>query len=151
LAVTETKRAAVTGNVHGVTIVRGATPNALPPKPGEFTRATAFDFAGTGGRQTWIGRAGYGPGATTPAHHHGHHEVAVYVVSGRAEIRWGEHLDFCAQIGAGDLVYFAPFVPHQERNLATDAALEFVVVRSDNERITVDLDIVPVDAPTVIF
>ncbi len=106
-------------------------------------RATAFAFAGSGGRETWIGTVTLPPQAKTGAHHHGRHEVAVYVVRGRGCIRWGERLEFAADVGAGDFVYFAPYVPHQELNLDADAPLEFVVVRSDNERIAVALDIAP--------
>jgi uncharacterized RmlC-like cupin family protein len=36
-------------------------------------------------------------------------------------------------------------VPHQELNLSNDATLDFVVVRSDNERIAIDLDVVPAE------
>jgi len=114
-------------------------------------RATAFDFAGSGGRQTWIGTVALQPDAKTGAHHHGRHEVAVYVVSGRSEIRWGERLEFAAQVGAGDFVYFAPQVPHQERNLSASEKVSFVVVRSDNEGIKVDLEVVPVEQPEEVF
>ncbi len=49
-------------------------------------------------------------------------------------------------MGAGDFVYFAPYVPHQELNVANET-LDFVVVRSDNERIAVGLDIAPAGNP----
>jgi uncharacterized RmlC-like cupin family protein len=89
--------------------------------------------------------------AKTGAHHHGRHEVAIHVVKGRSEIRWGERLEFAATIGPGDFVYFAPYVPHQERNLDTVETLEFVVVRSDNEKIAVALDVVAVEQPEAMF
>jgi uncharacterized RmlC-like cupin family protein len=115
--------------------------------PGGTGRVTAFDFAGTGGQQTWIGTVVLPPGADTGPHHHGRHEVAIYVVRGRSEIRWGERLDYAAEIGPGDFVYFASEVPHQERNLDAGAPVEFVVVRSDNAGIVVKLDVVPVERP----
>src|SRR6202047_956068 len=114
-------------------------------------RATAFDFAGTGGRETWIGTVTMQPNAKTGAHHHGRHEVAVYVVKGRSQIRWGERLEFAAEVGPGDFVYFAPYVPHQELNLDARETLDFVVVRSDDERIVVNLDAVPVEQPEMVF
>lgn len=110
-------------------------------------RATVFDFAGSGGRETWIGTVTLPAGANTGPHHHGRHEVAVYVARGRSEIRWGERLEFAAEIGAGDFVYFAPYVPHQEVNLDSTEAVEFVVVRSDGEKIAVSLGLSPVEAP----
>jgi uncharacterized RmlC-like cupin family protein len=39
------------------------------------------------------------------------------------------------------MVYFAPYVPHAEINLDASKAAEFVVVRTDNEKIRVNLDI----------
>jgi uncharacterized RmlC-like cupin family protein len=45
--------------------------------PSGAGRATAFDFAGTGGRETWIGTVTLRPNAKTGAHHRGRHEVAV--------------------------------------------------------------------------
>lgn len=131
----------------GVRIARAQALNDALTEPFGAGRVTAFDFAGTGGRETWIGAVRLQPRATTGPHHHGRHEVAVYVVKGRGEIRWGERLEFAAEIGAGDFVYFAPFVPHQEMNLDEGEALDFVVVRSDNERLVVKLDVSPVEQP----
>jgi uncharacterized RmlC-like cupin family protein len=135
----------------GVTVVRAGALDSARRGPSGSGRATAFDFAGLGGKETWIGTVTLGPGAVTGAHHHGRHEVAVYVAKGRSEIRWGEQLEFAAEVGPGDFVYFAPYVPHQERNLAADDELDFVVVRSDNERIVVSLDVAPVERPETIF
>jgi uncharacterized RmlC-like cupin family protein len=91
------------------------------------------------------------PDARTGARHHGRHEVLVYVVKGRSEIRWGEQLEFAAEVGPGDVVYFAPYVPHQERNLGAGETLDFLVVRSDNEKIAVNLDVVPVEQPETVY
>lgn len=90
------------------------------------------------------------PGAKTGAHHHGRHEVMVDVISGCTEIRWGERLDYSADAGAGDCVYFAPHVPHQERNLSSSEGAEFLVVRSDNAGIAVSLDVTPAESPEVV-
>jgi uncharacterized RmlC-like cupin family protein len=105
----------------------------------------------TGGRETWIGTVTMQPNAKTGAHHHGRHEVAIYVVKGRSEIRWGERLEYAAEVGPGDFVYFAPYVPHQELNLDASGTVDFVVVRSDNERIVVNLDVVPVEEPETVY
>jgi uncharacterized RmlC-like cupin family protein len=131
----------------GVKVVRG---QALGKAMVGTGRATAFDFTGIAGKETWIGTVTMQPKAVTGAHHHGRHEVAIYVVKGRSEIRWGERLDFAAEVGPGDFVYFTPFVPHQERNLSATDTVDFVVVRSDNERIVVALDTVPVDEPEIV-
>ncbi len=117
-------------------------------------RTTVFDFAGQkalhggGGDQTWIGSVQVAPGSNTGPHHHGRHEVMIYVVSGRSEIRWGERLEYAIEIEPGDAVYFAPGVPHQERSLESTAMVEYLVVRSDNEKIANKLpDLQPMEHP----
>jgi uncharacterized RmlC-like cupin family protein len=115
------------------------------------SRATAFDFAGTGGLKTWMGFVTLQPNGRTSAHHHGTHEVAIYVSKGRSQIRWGENLEFTTDVGSGDFVYFAPNVPHQEVNLDQQEPVEFVVVRSDNLAIRIDLDIEPLEHPQTVY
>lgn len=135
---------------NGVKVVRGASLDAVMRGPSGTGRATAFDFAGTESQQTWIGRVTLTPGAKTGAHHHGRHEVAVYVITGRPGIRWGDRLEFAAEVTAGDFVYFAPHVPHQELNLSASETVEFLVVRSDNEKIVVNVDVMPVEQPEMV-
>ena len=134
----------------GVTVVRRESLEAQVQAPSGTGRATAFNFTGTGGERTWIGRVSLEPNAKTGAHHHGRHEVMVYVISGRTEIRWGSRLEFVAEVGAGDFVYFSPYVPHQERNVSDNETVEFLVVRSDNEKIAVSLDVALVERPETV-
>ncbi len=135
----------------GVAVVRTRSLDTIMRGPSRTGRATAFDFAGTGGQRTWIGTVTLRPNLKTGAHHHGRHEVAVYVIRGRSEIRWGERLEFAADVAAGDFVYFKPYVPHQELNPSDGESVDFLVVRSDNERIVVALDVVPVGQPETVF
>ena len=130
-----------------VKVVRSASVEELLHGPAGTGRVTAFDFAGTGGERTWIGRVSLKAGAKTDAHHHGRHEVMVYIIGGHSEIRWGDRLEFVTEVAAGDLVYFSPDVPHQELNLSTIETVEFLVVRSDNEKIVFNLDTTPVEHP----
>ena len=67
-------------------------------------------------------------------------------MKGCGQIRWGGQLEFATEVSPGDFVYFAPYVPHQEVNIANET-LDFVVVRSDRERIAIGLDIAPVEDP----
>jgi len=122
----------------GVRIVRAEEQREARDSGGG--RATAFNFTGEGGSRTWIGTVTLTSGGCTGGHHHGRHEVALYVISGRAELSWGECLSFSAEVGPGDFAYFSPGIPHQERNLSETETAEFLVVRSDNERIVVPWD-----------
>jgi len=119
-----------------------------PAGPG---RATVFDFAGVGSEKTWIGVASLAPGRRTGAHHHGRHEVALYVAKGRPQIRWGERLEFMADLAEGDFAYFAPFVPHEEINPDRNSPVDFLVVRSDNERIAEPLDLIAEERPEAVY
>ena len=135
----------------GIKVLRAASLDATMRGPSGTGRATAFDFAGTGGQRTWIGRVTLQPSAKTGAHHHGRHEVTVYVISGCTEIRWGNRLEFAAEVAVGDVVYFSPYVPHQELNLSGSETVEFLVVRSDNEKIVVNLNVTPIEHPETVF
>jgi len=135
----------------GVTVVRAEAQKSARLGPGGTGRATVVDYVGTGGHQTWIGTVTLQPKAKTGTHHHGRHEVTIYVVKGRSEIRWGERLEFAADVGPGDFVYFAPYVPHQELNPDASETVDFVVVRSDNEKIVVALHDKPVERPERLY
>ena len=100
-----------------------------------------------GAQKIWAGTVSIQPNAKTGAHHHGELESVIYVVHGKARMRWGERLEFTAEAGPGDFIYVPPFVPHQEINASQNEALECVLVRSDNEAIVVNLDIEPVEKP----
>jgi uncharacterized RmlC-like cupin family protein len=68
-------------------------------------------------------------------------ETVLYIVRGRARMRWGERLEFMEEAGPGDFIYVPPFVPHQEINARRDEPVEAVIVRSGQEPVVVNLDI----------
>ena len=78
-----------------------------------MNRAAAINFARAGAKKLWAGTVDIHPGAKTGAHHHGALESVIYVISGKARMRWGEHLEFTAEAGPGDFIYVPPWVPHQ--------------------------------------
>ena len=112
-----------------------------------MNRAAAITFARAGAQKLWAGTVHIHAGAKTGAHHHGHLESVIFVVRGKARMRWGDRLEFTAEAGPGDFIFVPPFVPHQEINASDDEKLECVLVRSDGEAIAVNLDIEPVEAP----
>jgi uncharacterized RmlC-like cupin family protein len=110
-------------------------------------RAVAIDTARVGAQKLWAGTVHIHANAKTGEHHHGPLESVIYVVSGRARMRWGERLEFTAEAGPGDFIYVPPYVPHQEINASPDEPLSCVLVRSDGEAVVVNLDIEPAEAP----
>jgi uncharacterized RmlC-like cupin family protein len=132
--------------LHGVRVVRGAELDPNTPQTPGMRRAAAINHARTGAEKLWAGAVTIDPSAKTGAHHHGALESIIYVVKGRARMRWGERLEFTAEAGPGDFIFVPPYVPHQEIN-AADEPLECVLVRSGKEPVVVNLDITPVEAP----
>jgi uncharacterized RmlC-like cupin family protein len=112
-----------------------------------MTRAAAITHASAGANKLWAGTVTVHPDAKTGPHHHGKLESIIYVISGRARMRWGERLEFVAEAEPGDFIYVPPFVPHQEINASQDEPLTCVIVRNDQEPIVVNLDIQSVEWP----
>ena len=136
---------------HGVHVVKGSELDSNTPQTAGMNRAAAITYARAGAQKLWAGTVTIHPGAKTGAHHHGHLESVIYVVKGRARMRWGEHLEFTAEAGPGDFIYVPPYVPHQEINASSDETLECVLVRSDNEAVAINLDIEPVEKPETVL
>jgi uncharacterized RmlC-like cupin family protein len=126
---------------HGVKIVHADELDANTPQTPGMTRAAAITHARTGASKLWAGTVVVQPNAKTGAHHHGELETVLYVIRGRARIRWGDQLEFCDEAGPGDFIYVPPYVPHQEINAQSDTPCEAVVVRSGQDPVVVNLDI----------
>ena len=126
---------------HGVKIVASNDLDPNTPQTPGMTRAAAITHARTGASRLWAGTVVVQPNAKTGPHHHGELETVLYIVRGRARMRWGDHLEFSGEAAAGDFIYVPPFVPHQEINALPDQPCEAVVVRSGQEPVVVNLDI----------
>ncbi len=135
----------------GVQVIPAGTLDPATAQTPGMVRATAIDFARAGARKIWAGTVTIKPDAKTGAHHHGALESVIYVVRGRARMRWGERLEYVAEAGPGDFIYVPPYVPHQEINAAASEPLECVLVRSDQEPVVVNLDIEPVERPEAVY
>jgi uncharacterized RmlC-like cupin family protein len=130
--------------------VRVIPASSLDPNTAQtpgMDRKAAINFARVGAQKIWAGTVSIQANAKTGAHHHGELESVIYVLRGKARMRWGERLEFVAEAGPGDFIYVPPFVPHQEINASPSEPLECVLVRSDNEAVVVNLDIEPVEKP----
>src|SRR5436190_4792257 len=130
----------------GVRVIPGHQLDPNTAQTPGMDRQAAITFARVGAQKLWAGTVHIHPNAKTGAHHHGPLESVIYVVKGKARMRWGEHLEFLAEAGPGDFIYVPPYVPHQEIN-AADEPLECVLVRSGKDAVVVNLDIAPVEAP----
>jgi uncharacterized RmlC-like cupin family protein len=132
---------------RGVRIVRGTDLDLNTAQTPGMTRAAAITHARTGASKLWAGTVVIEPDARTGPHHHGPVESVIYVVSGRARMRWGDRLEFTAEAGPGDFIYVPPWVPHQEMNASAGDPLSCVLLRSGQEPVVVNLDIEGVEEP----
>lgn len=136
---------------NGVCVIAGNQLDSNTAQTPGMDRRAAINFARVGAQKLWAGTVTIHADAKTGAHHHGHLESVIYVIRGRARMRWGEHLEFTAEAGPGDFIYVPPYVPHQEINASATEVLECVLCRSDGEAVAVNLDIEAVEKPSTIL
>src|SRR4051794_20960516 len=91
--------------LSGVRVVRGDELDSNTPQTPGMSREAAITAASAGAEKLWAGTVVIQPDAKTGAHHHGALESVIYVVSGRARMRWGERLEFTAEAGPGGFIY----------------------------------------------
>ena len=135
----------------GVRVIPGDQLDGNVPSTPGMDRKAAINFARVGAQKLWAGTVHIHPNAKTGAHHHGPLESVIYVIRGRARMRWGNQLEFVAEAGPGDFIYVPPFVPHQEINASEHEVLECVLCRSDGQAVAVNLDIEPVEWPETVL
>ena len=134
----------------GVRVVGADRLDANTAQTPGMDRKAAINFARVGAQRLWAGTVHIHANAKTGAHHHGPLESVIYVIKGRARMRWGERLEFVAEAGAGDFIYIPPYVPHQEINASDEVPLSCVLVRSSGEAVAINLDIEPVEKPETV-
>lgn len=133
--------------LQGVRVVHGDACDSNTPQTLGMNRAAAITAA-AGAHKLWAGTVSIHPDAKTGAHHHGELESVIYIVRGKARMRWGERLEFTAEAGPGDFIFVPPYVPHQEINASPGESLECVLVRSGQDPVVVNLEIEPVEQPS---
>ena len=89
----------------------------------EISRATA------GADNIYMGVFRVPAGARSRPHYHANCESAVYMLSGRLLVRWGDNLEQSLDLEPGDLVYVPPRETHILENLSDGEAAEYVVAR----------------------
>jgi uncharacterized RmlC-like cupin family protein len=95
----------------------------------------------SGAERLWMGHVTVGPGVRSGAHHHGHLESGIYVISGRARFRYGDRLQHSVEAGPGDFVFVPPHLVHEEMNLSGDDPVVMVVARDQQEGLVVNVEV----------
>src|SRR3954451_14917573 len=89
----------------------------------EVSQATA------GAHNIYMGVFRVPAGARSRPHYHEKCERAVYMLSGRLLVRWGDNLEESVDLEPGDLVYVPPRETHILENMSEAEAAEYVVAR----------------------
>jgi uncharacterized RmlC-like cupin family protein len=80
------------------------------------------------------------PGGRAKAHLHENHETAIYVLSGKAEMWYGEKLEQHLECQVGDFIYIPAGMPHLPYNPSQTETCTAVIARTDpNEQESVVL------------
>ncbi len=135
---------------EGVKVFPAASLDTNTAQTPGMNRAAAITQARAGAAKLWAGTVVIHPDARTGAHHHGALESVIYVVSGRARMRWGERLEFTAEAGPGDFIFVPPYVPHQEINAAAEEPLSCVLVLSGQDPVVVNLELDAIEDPQTV-
>ncbi len=69
----------------------------------------------TGNRDLWMGLATSPAGAVSGWHHHGDCETGLYVLQGRARLRWGKGGAESLEVGPGDFLGSLPLGKGRQR------------------------------------
>lgn len=95
----------------------------------------------TRAQHLWMGFVTMKPGAQSGAHHHGHCESAIYIISGRAHFLWGQRLEHLSEAGPGDFIFVPPRLIHREINPSDSEPVEMIVARDSAEGVVVNVDV----------
>src|SRR5258708_9474023 len=98
----------------GVRVVRSNELDINTAQTPGMNRAAAITHARAGAEKLWAGTVVIHPKAKTGAHHHGPVESVIYVVSGRARMKWGDRLQFTAEAAPSQFTSIPPFAPPHE-------------------------------------
>lgn len=79
------------------------------------------------------------PGVRANTHLHEQHETAIYVLSGEAEMWYGEQLEQHLVVRAGEFLYIPAGMPHQPFNPSTTEAVAVLARTDPNEQESVVL------------
>jgi uncharacterized RmlC-like cupin family protein len=85
--------------------------------------------ATTGASRIYMARFRVPPAARSHPHYHADCESALYMLSGRIAIAWGERLEQRLEVGPGDMLYVPPRETHVVENLSDSEPADYVVAR----------------------
>ena len=89
----------------------------------------------------WAGHVTMSRGVRSAPHHHGHTESAIYIISGKARLRYGENLEKVVEADAGDFIFVPAYIVHQEINARDDEPVVMIVSRNSPDNVVVNVEL----------
>lgn len=124
-----------------IRIVRPHERDAGTAQTPGMTRVAGVSAATCGSSGVWMGQFTNEPGFRSGAHHHGDVESAIYVLSGRLRMRWGDHLQHEAEAAAGDFIFVPARLVHQEINASESEGVVGILARGGQENVVVNVEV----------
>jgi uncharacterized RmlC-like cupin family protein len=109
--------------------VRVVKPEADREVPRGVVGGAEISQATAGAHNIYMGVFRVPPGAQSRPHYHEHCESAVYMLSGRLRVRWGDQLEHDLALEPRDMVYVPPRETHVLENVSDSEPAEYVVAR----------------------
>jgi len=127
--------------VSEIRIVRPHERDAGTAQTPGMTRVAGVSAATCGSSGVWMGQFTNEPGFRSGAHHHGDAESAIYVLSGRLRMRWGDRLEHEAKAAAGDFIFVPARLVHQEINVSESEGVVGILARGGQENVVVNVEV----------
>lgn len=124
-----------------IRVVKPEERDASTAQTAGMVRVAGVAASTCGASGIWMGQFTNEPGFRSGAHHHGEVESAIYVLSGRLRMRWGERLEHHADAEAGDFIFVPAYLVHQEVNLSETDRVVAILARGGQENIVVNVDV----------
>lgn len=110
-----------------ITLTPGTTSEARQGMPQFF----GISGASTGAQGISMNLTAFGPGGRAKVHFHRDFETAIWGVSGRIALYWGNDLEHRCLIEPGTFCFIPPEVPHVAFNLSETEPASAVTARND--------------------
>lgn len=123
-----------------VHVVRPVDRDCTTAQTSGMRREAGISAALTGAEGLWMGTGTNDPGGVSGAHHHGHSESGIYVLSGHIRFRFGEQLENIVDTEPGDFIFVPPWEVHSEENLSSTEPASFLLARNTQEAIVVNVE-----------
>ncbi len=110
-----------------------------------YSGAQGFDYCegisaqSAGARGICMHRLEIPPGGSARPHLHEHHETAIYVLEGRAEMRYGVGLRERLEVRAGEFLFIPAGMPHLPFNPTSEKCVAVLARTDPNEQESVVL------------